>query len=85
MISNVLVQDICPLHVADHLTMGTFDAVGYALVMDALTHPGPAVPSRIARTVCLRAVMPGVSPVSVAGLELPGRQQGSRSQRVCGT
>jgi pimeloyl-ACP methyl ester carboxylesterase len=60
-ISNVAVQSICPLHIADHLTMGTLDPVGYALVMDALTHDGPAAAARISRSVCSRLTMPGVT------------------------
>jgi triacylglycerol esterase/lipase EstA (alpha/beta hydrolase family) len=65
-ISNTLVQSICPVHVADHLSMGSFDPVGYALVLDALTHSGPAASSRISRSVCLQASMPGVSLATVA-------------------
>ncbi|MFN2561754.1 MAG: esterase/lipase family protein [Jatrophihabitans sp.] len=58
-ISNVVVQSICPLHVADHLTMGTLDPVGFALVMDALTHTGPATANRTSRSVCTQLTMPG--------------------------
>ncbi|SHF48828.1 Triacylglycerol esterase/lipase EstA, alpha/beta hydrolase fold [Jatrophihabitans endophyticus] len=65
-ISNVLVQSICPGHVAEHLSMGTFDPVAYALVIDALTHAGPADPARVSRSVCLRASMPGVGAATVA-------------------
>jgi pimeloyl-ACP methyl ester carboxylesterase len=60
-ISNVAVQSICPLHLADHLTMGTFDPVGYALVMDALTHTGPAAAARVNSSVCTQLTMPGVT------------------------
>ena len=49
-----------PLHVSDHLSMGTSDPVGYALVIDALTHAGPASAARISRTVCLQTVFPGI-------------------------
>ncbi len=61
-ITNVALQQICPAHVADHLLIGTSDPVAYALVMDALNHPGPAVPSRIHRSVCGRLLQPGVNP-----------------------
>jgi hypothetical protein len=44
--TNVAVQDVCPLHVADHITM-IADAVAFALAMDALAHPGPGNPARI--------------------------------------
>ncbi|RLV47899.1 lipase [Nocardioides mangrovicus] len=58
--SNVLVQSICPVHVSEHLSMGTSDPVGYALVMDALTHDGPADPARISAAVCTQPVFPGI-------------------------
>ncbi|PXY33360.1 lipase [Prauserella coralliicola] len=51
-ISNVAVQDICPLDVSEHLLIGTLDPVAKALVLDALNHPGPADPDRIDRSVC---------------------------------
>jgi triacylglycerol esterase/lipase EstA (alpha/beta hydrolase family) len=63
-ISNTLVQSICPVHVSEHLSMGTSDPVGYALAMDALTHPGPAQASRISRSVCLQTLFPGIDPVA---------------------
>ncbi len=81
-IANVAVQSICPLHVADHITMGTVDPVAHALVVDALTHAGPADPSRIAKSVCLRLLMPGVDPVSAAVGELQvGAQAGTQVAR----
>jgi hypothetical protein len=63
-IRNVQVQEICPLHVADHLALGSYDPVGWALAIDALTHEGPADPARISRAVCGRLFMPGVDPVA---------------------
>ena len=64
-ITNVATQDICPLDVFEHLTIGTIDPVTYALVMDALTHRGPAKPSRISRSVCTQVLQPGVDPLKV--------------------
>lgn len=64
--ANVSVQSICPLHPAEHLSMGTTDPVAYAVAIDALTHSGPASASRISRSVCLRALMPGVDPSRLA-------------------
>ena len=64
--SNVLVQSICPVHVSEHLSMGTSDPVGYALVQDALTHDGTGQASRINRTVCTQRYMPAVSDASFA-------------------
>lgn len=63
-ISNVLVQSVCPVHVAEHLSMGTIDPIGYALVTDALAHRGAADPARIARSVCRQLLLPGVSAAS---------------------
>ena len=63
-IRNVQVQEICPLHVADHLALGSYDPVGWALTIDALTHDGPADPARIDRAVCTRVLMPGVEPAA---------------------
>jgi triacylglycerol esterase/lipase EstA (alpha/beta hydrolase family) len=59
-ITNVATQDICPLNTADHLAY-YYDPVGYALVIDALEHPGPADPARIDRSVCSQISMPYVN------------------------
>lgn len=63
-VTNVAVQDVCPLAVPEHLLIGTMDPVTSALAVDALTHSGPADPSRIERAVCGRLLMPGVDPVT---------------------
>lgn len=65
-IANIEVQSICPVHLADHLSMGTFDPVAYALVTDALGHSGPARASRVPASVCTEREMPGVSDADVA-------------------
>jgi hypothetical protein len=64
-ITNVALQDVCPLDLSDHIAIGTIDPVAYALAVDAITHPGPAQPSRISQSACLQLLMPGVlSPAS---------------------
>ncbi len=64
-ITNVATQDVCPLDLSDHIQVGTINPTAYALAVDALTHPGPADPSRISKLVCLQLLMPGVaSPAS---------------------
>ncbi|WP_310963782.1 esterase/lipase family protein [Nocardioides terrisoli] len=63
-ITNVATQQVCPTDVYEHLTVGTVDPVTYALVMDALTHRGPAKPARVPRTVCARLYQPGVDPTN---------------------
>jgi len=64
-ITNVAVQDICPADLDEHLLTGTIDPTTYALVMDALTHKGPADPARISRSVCGHLYMPYVDPLSL--------------------
>jgi triacylglycerol esterase/lipase EstA (alpha/beta hydrolase family) len=60
-IANIAVQEVCPGHTADHLAMGSYDAVGYALALDAVTHAGPAQRTRISATVCAEPFQPGVN------------------------
>ena len=68
-IANVPVQRICPVHAAEHLSMGSTDPVGYAVVVDALDHDGPADPARVDRSVCAAALMPGVDPAALPANE----------------
>jgi triacylglycerol esterase/lipase EstA (alpha/beta hydrolase family) len=63
-IANIAVQQICPGDVSDHLAMGTYDPVAYALAVDAFTHSGPADPARISRSVCTQPFQPGVDPLT---------------------
>jgi hypothetical protein len=63
--SNIAIQDICPGRYVEHI-QAVYDAVYYAVVMDALTHPGAADPSRIDRSVCLQGAMPGVDSAQAA-------------------
>nr|WP_221383024.1 lipase [Actinoplanes polyasparticus] len=63
-VANVTVQDICPANATEHVGLGTADPVAYALTMDALSHEGPARPSRISRGVCSQTLMPGVDPAT---------------------
>lgn len=45
-IRNLLIQDLCPQQLVDHVTIGTTDAVAFALALDAIGNPGPADPVR---------------------------------------
>jgi hypothetical protein len=65
-IANIAVQEICPNDASDHLAMGSYDPVGYALAVDALTHSGTADKARIPATVCAQAFQPGVNPATFA-------------------
>jgi hypothetical protein len=58
---QIAVQDICPGRYVEHGEM-TSDAVAFALVRDAIDHPGPADPARIDRAVCKQVTIPGTSP-----------------------
>jgi triacylglycerol esterase/lipase EstA (alpha/beta hydrolase family) len=61
-IVNLAVQQICPGDTSEHLAMGSYDAVGYALAVDALSHEDVADPARIPVSVCTEPFQPGVDP-----------------------
>ena len=65
-IADIAVQTICPADTSEHLAMGTYDPVGYALVIDALDHAMPANPADIPASVCLQTLQPGVDPAMFA-------------------
>lgn len=66
----IAIQDVCPGRVVDHLGIIP-DAVTYALVSDALAHPGgTADPARIDPAVCSQTFMPGVSALDVVRFNL---------------
>jgi triacylglycerol esterase/lipase EstA (alpha/beta hydrolase family) len=65
-IANIAVQDICPNDVSEHLAMGSYDPVGYALAVDAFSHESLADPARISPTVCAQPFQPGVNPGTFA-------------------
>lgn len=60
--SNVAVQDVCPGRYVGHVQSAS-DAAYFGVVLDALTHVGPADPSRVDRDGCLQTFMPYVDPV----------------------
>jgi pimeloyl-ACP methyl ester carboxylesterase len=62
-IENVAIQEVCPSDVSEHLAVGILSNTAYELAVDALTHPGPANPSRLDPTnVCLNPLMPALPP-----------------------
>ena len=65
-IANIAVQQICPSDTSEHLAMGSYDPVGYALAVDAFSHSGTADPARISPTVCAQPFQPGVNPATFA-------------------
>ncbi|MGQ0466384.1 MAG: lipase [Sporichthyaceae bacterium] len=66
-VANLAVDEVCPGRVADHLAVVTFDAVAFALALDAVEHPGrPADPSRLPAGVCARVLPPELDPAQVS-------------------
>lgn len=61
---NVTVQNLCPGRPVEHGTL-LVDGVTYRLVMDALTHGGPADPARIGNSACSETFMPHIDPAGV--------------------
>lgn len=61
--TRTAIQDICPGRIVDHLEDGSVDAATWAMIMDAITHPGPLDPARVSRAVCKQLFIPGLSPV----------------------
>lgn len=54
---NVMLQDVCVADPSEHgVILG--DPVAYALALDALTHRGPARPSRLPATTCEQTFIP---------------------------
>lgn len=45
-VANILLQDVCPGRLVDHVTIGLTDSLAATLALDALRHPGPADPTR---------------------------------------
>ena len=41
-VANLLLQDLCPGRLVDHLTIGLTDRLSFELALDAITQPGPA-------------------------------------------
>ncbi|HVB28033.1 MAG TPA: hypothetical protein VNE21_09010 [Mycobacteriales bacterium] len=61
-IENIAVQQICPADPSEHLAVGSFDPVGFALAVDAFTYEGLADLARIPAGVCTEGFSPAVDP-----------------------
>lgn len=70
-VANILLQDVCPGHLAEHLTIGTTDTLAFALALDAISNPGPADVERAggASELC------GLVPIDLETLVMPQRAQ----------
>ena len=64
--TNVAIQDVCPNATSEHLLVGLIDAAAHALALDALTHDGPADPSRVSPATCALPFHEGIDPTTVA-------------------
>jgi pimeloyl-ACP methyl ester carboxylesterase len=60
--TNLNEQQLCPGRVVDHVSI-LLDSFAFAVVLDALEHPGPADPARIGSAPCARfGTYPGAQP-----------------------
>ena len=66
-VTNVLIQDVCPGRLVDHVTIGLLDGMSFALARDAMQHPGPADVAR-AGGADLCAALPLVPRLEIAPL-----------------
>lgn len=82
-VSNILLQDICPGYVVDHVTIGTIDAVAFNLALDAISNPGPANIERAggAAKLCNSLPLPqiNVGDYTITGLVNAGASEGPSS------
>ena len=46
-VANLVLQDLCPGRVVEHLGIGTTDRLAFDLAVDAFVHDGPADPARL--------------------------------------
>lgn len=61
-VTNTTAQTLCPLEVVEHLGVA-YDNAAWLIGLDALTHDGPALLSRVPRR-CGNPFMPDVNPVT---------------------
>lgn len=67
---NIAIQDHCRTRLVGHVGM-LYDGAGYQLAVDALTHPGPAVPSRVT-DLCGDRVLPEFDALGFARAGIAG-------------
>jgi pimeloyl-ACP methyl ester carboxylesterase len=70
-VANILLQDVCPGHLAEHLSIGTTDTLAFELAVDAISNPGPADFERAGGASELCTLVP----VDLASLAMPERAQ----------
>lgn len=65
-VTNILMQDVCPLNIVDHVTIGTIDRVAFELTLDAITHAGPADVARAGGAALCQNTLPIIADPAVA-------------------
>ncbi len=65
-VANILLQDVCPTQIADHVTIGTTDTLAFELALDAISNPGPADFQRAGG-----AALCAMLPIDLAALAMP--------------
>jgi triacylglycerol lipase len=73
---NLLVQELCPGRVVDHVGLA-YDAAVHDMVIDAFTHPGTADPGRFDRSTCLQLAFDGVAAEPLLSTGIAELQDGS--------
>lgn len=67
-VGNFLLQDLCPGHLAEHLSIGTTDTLAFAMALDAISNDGPADFERAGgQSLC------ALLPLDFASLTMPQR------------
>ncbi len=60
--SNIVIQNVCPGRTTTHIGTGV-DSVSYAVLIDAINHPGPASVHRLPEDVCRHPYAPGLDDI----------------------
>jgi triacylglycerol lipase len=68
--SNIVIQNVCPGRATTHIGTGV-DSVSYAVLIDAITHPGPANVKRLPKGVCAHPYAPGLDDTNTTTAGLP--------------
>ncbi len=64
--SNILIQSVCPGRTTTHVGSAV-DSVSFAAAKDAMSHPGPAVVSRLPANICSSLYAPGINWARISG------------------
>ena len=57
-VANILLEDVCPLRIVDHVTIGLTDRLAFDLSLDAIGNPGPANVERAGGAAALCGAVP---------------------------